>query len=66
GIGIDEEAQNKIFEEYFRAYNAVSFMPNGTGLGLAIASQIAKIHHTHIHVRSKLNEGSTFSIIFNK
>ncbi|MGA3086872.1 MAG: HAMP domain-containing sensor histidine kinase [Thermodesulfobacteriota bacterium] len=66
GIGMAEDVQDRIFEEYFRTNNAVSFMPNGTGLGLAIASQIAKIHHTHINVNSKINEGSTFSIIFNK
>jgi signal transduction histidine kinase len=66
GIGMAENVQDKIFEEYFRTNNAVSFMPNGTGLGLAIAYQIAKIHHTHIDVNSKINEGSTFSIVFNK
>ncbi len=66
GIGMAEEVKDRIFEEYFRTNNAVSFMPNGTGLGLAIASQIARIHHTHIDVASKLGEGSTFSIVFNK
>jgi len=66
GIGLAEDVRDRIFEEYFRTNNAVSFMPNGTGLGLALASQIAKIHHTHINVSSKINEGTTFSIVFNK
>ena len=64
GIGIHEKNIEKIFNEFFRSNNAVNFHNNGTGLGLSIAKEIASIHDTTIHVESKLNEGSCFSLIF--
>jgi len=64
GIGIPEKNIDKIFNEFFRSNNAVDFHNNGTGLGLSIAKEIATIHNTAIHVESKLNEGSCFSVIF--
>ena len=64
GIGIPEENINKIFNEFFRSNNAVSFHNNGTGLGLSIVKEIATIHNTNIHVESELNKGSCFSLVF--
>ncbi len=64
GIGIPEKNLSSIFNEFFRSNNAVEFHKNGSGLGLSIAKQIANIHNTTIQVESKLNEGSSFSIIF--
>jgi signal transduction histidine kinase len=65
GIGIPEKNISKIFNEFFRSNNAVNFLNNGTGLGLSIAKEIASIHNATIQVESKLNEGSTFSVIFH-
>jgi len=64
GIGIPEKNISKIFNEFFRSNNAVNFHGNGTGLGLSIAQEIAYIHNATIQVESKLNEGSSFSVIF--
>jgi signal transduction histidine kinase len=61
GIGIDEKYQSRIFDEYFRANQAVAVNERGTGLGLAIAMEIAIIHDTKIEVESAPGKGSAFS-----
>jgi len=61
GIGIDEKYQSRIFDEYFRANQAVDVNEHGTGLGLAIVKEIAQIHETNIEVESALGKGSVFS-----
>lgn len=61
GIGIDEQYQNRIFEEYFRVNQAVAVNERGTGLGLAVAREIAQIHDTNIEVESAPGKGSVFS-----
>ena len=61
GIGIDEKHLHRIFEEYFRANQAVAVNERGTGLGLAIALEIAEIHGATIEVESTLGKGSVFS-----
>ncbi len=64
GIGIPEENQGKIFNEFFRSNNAVAFHKNGTGLGLSIVKEIASIHNTNVRIESKLDKGSCFSMVF--
>lgn len=56
GIGIPEENLSKIFNLYYTT------KPNGTGLGLAHAQQIISEHGGTIHVHSRKNEGTTFTI----
>ncbi|MDC3415742.1 two-component system histidine kinase PnpS [Aquibacillus salsiterrae] len=62
GIGIPEDFQSRIFERFFRVDRARSRNTGGTGLGLAIVKRIVEAHHGTIHVKSKLNQGSTFEI----
>ncbi len=62
GIGISDDAQKNIFDEFFRAPNAVDKKITGTGLGLSIAKKIAEDHHGDIEVNSKENVGSTFRV----
>ncbi|MDZ7316594.1 MAG: response regulator [candidate division KSB1 bacterium] len=62
GIGISEEAQKYIFDEFYRAPNALAKKITGTGLGLAIAKKIAEDHHGNIRVESRENAGSTFRV----
>lgn len=66
GIGIEEKNLSRIFNEYFRSYEAAEKYENGTGLGLAIAKRIAEMHRTDILVDSAKGEGSTFLIPFRK
>jgi signal transduction histidine kinase len=60
GIGISEENQARIFQQFERvsAKTAVA----GLGLGLFISEQIVAAHGGSIVVESKINEGSLFRV----
>lgn len=62
GIGIPEECQDKIFERFYRVDKARSRETGGTGLGLAITKNIVLMHDGAIRVKSKVDEGSTFTV----
>jgi len=64
GIGIPEEAQNRIFERFFRVDKARSKELGGTGLGLAIVKHIMEAHGGHATCQSTLGQGSRFSLFF--
>jgi signal transduction histidine kinase len=61
GIGISGENIQHIFDRFkrFRPDDEVSY-----GLGLPIVRTIAEFHHLEIKVDSKLNEGTSFRILF--
>ncbi|MBG6188554.1 ATP-binding protein [Flavobacterium sp. CAN_S2] len=61
GIGIAEEKIEKIFENFQQASSGTSRLYGGTGLGLAIVKQLIEPQGGKIIVKSKVNEGSTFS-----
>lgn len=58
GIGIDVEAQRKIFNLFERAPSAKKY--GGLGLGLYVVNNIVKGHGGTIRVESKLGQGTTF------
>jgi two-component system sensor histidine kinase ResE len=62
GCGIPEEDLPFVFERFYKADKARTRGRSGTGLGLAIAKNIIEAHKGYISVRSKINEGTTFSI----
>jgi two-component system OmpR family sensor kinase len=62
GIGIPPEAQDRIFDRFFRTDLARAHCPKGTGLGLAICKWIAEVHHGRIEVQSELGKGSRFML----
>ena len=64
GIGIAAEDIAKVFDRFYRAER--SRTKNGTGLGLAITKEIAEFHQGSISLKSRLGEGSTFSLVFSK
>ena len=62
GLGIDESDQERIFERFYRVDKARSQSLGGTGLGLAIVKHIVQSHKGQLQLKSKLNQGSTFTI----
>lgn len=62
GVGIPQEAQEKIFERFYRVDKNRSRETGGTGLGLAITKNVIAMHQGAIRVYSKENEGTTFSV----
>jgi len=64
GMGIAEEQIEKVFEEFYRTDKSRSKDIEGFGLGLSIVKKIAQIHSAEVRVKSLLNTGTTFSVIF--
>ncbi|MFP4024280.1 MAG: ATP-binding protein [Thiohalospira sp.] len=63
GIGLSEDEINKLFDEFFRVKNEQTKHITGSGLGLPIVRKVLDLYHGDIHVESKLNEGSTFTVV---
>lgn len=61
GIGIDEQAKQKLFESFSQADSSITRKYGGTGLGLYVTKQLAEQMHGHIEVESEPGKGSTFS-----
>jgi two-component system phosphate regulon sensor histidine kinase PhoR len=66
GIGIPQQYQEQIFEKFFRVPSGDVHNTKGYGLGLNYVANVIKRHGAKIKVDSKPDEGSTFTIIFNK
>jgi signal transduction histidine kinase len=62
GIGIAASDIEKIFQPFFRSSNALYYP--GTGIGLALTNSIVRLHNGTIEVKSELNQGTTFHIVF--
>ena len=60
GFGIAEEHLTRIFERFYRTDIARSRKEGGSGLGLSICKHIIEAHGQTMHVRSRLDVGSTF------
>lgn len=63
GIGMDESTQAKIFESYTQADASTTRRFGGSGLGLTISRKYAELMGGDIQVSSRLNIGSTISLI---
>jgi len=61
GIGMTENMIPTIFDNFQQAASSTARQYGGTGLGLAIVKQLVERQGGTINVKSKLNEGSTFS-----
>ena len=66
GIGIAEEHLPRIFERFYRTDRGRSRDVGGTGLGLAICKHIIEAHGQTMHVRSKLDVGTTIGFTLER
>ena len=62
GIGIDAQAQKKLFGMFTKIKDARVRNPLGVGLGLAICKQLVEMMGGQIWINSAYGVGSTFSI----
>ncbi|HEX2607087.1 MAG TPA: PAS domain S-box protein [Flavisolibacter sp.] len=61
GIGIPKEAQQHLFEKFYRANNAVNIQ--GTGLGLNIVKRYMELLKGSIHFESEEGQGTVFHLL---
>lgn len=59
GCGMSPEMIDRVFEPFYTTKH------NGTGLGMAIVFRILKENNAGIQVKSKLGEGTTFTLFFS-
>lgn len=64
GIGISKEDQERLFERFYRVDKDRSRLTGGSGLGLAIVKNILDLHQIELKLKSELNLGTCFSLIF--
>jgi CheY-like chemotaxis protein/two-component sensor histidine kinase len=62
GIGIPEEARERLFNPFVQASSHTSRVYGGSGLGLAITKRIVDILGGQIEVETAEGEGTTFSV----
>lgn len=58
GIGIGQDAMDKIFMPFFTSKKT------GSGIGLSLSRQIMQMHKGSISVRSRVGNGATFTLVF--
>lgn len=63
GIGMSEDEQKRIFEEFTQANEATRKMFGGTGLGLTISRRLLEAMNGTISVRSAPGTGSSFDVV---
>ena len=66
GIGIPKEAQERVFERFYRVDKSRSKSTGGTGLGLAIVKHIVAQHEAQISLESEEGAGTEIKVVFLK
>lgn len=62
GVGMSEDFLDRIFMPFEQAENKTSIKYGGTGLGMAITHNLVELLGGTIRVKSKLNEGTIFTV----
>jgi signal transduction histidine kinase/ligand-binding sensor domain-containing protein/DNA-binding response OmpR family regulator len=63
GIGIPEDKQERIFENFFQNQVPGSMLNQGSGIGLSLVKEFVKLHNGTVTVESKPGKGSCFTVI---
>lgn len=63
GVGIDTRHYDRLFKKFSRIDNPLSTEVGGSGIGLYLLKQIVDLHEGRAQVTSRLQKGSTFTII---
>ena len=61
GVGISDEDQGKVFEEFRQVGDDGKLASQGTGLGLTLSRRFVELHGGKIWVESELGKGSVFT-----
>ncbi len=62
GIGIPEDSLGKIFDAFYQADSSMARGYGGVGLGLAITKELVTAHGGTIRVKSRVSEGTSFTV----
>jgi signal transduction histidine kinase len=62
GIGIEAEAQKRVFERFYQVVGTRRRRRGGTGLGLALVKEITESYGGTVGVESTEGQGSTFTV----
>jgi two-component system, OmpR family, phosphate regulon sensor histidine kinase PhoR len=66
GIGMSAETMKYMYERFYRGDTSDRHDVQGFGIGLSYVKYIVDAHNGTIHVKSKKNEGTKFTIYFPK
>jgi len=66
GIGMTPKQLKNVFEEFMQAETSTSKKYGGTGLGLPISKKITEMMDGKIEIKSKVGDGTTFTITIPK
>ncbi|MBT4968770.1 MAG: HAMP domain-containing histidine kinase [Bacteroidetes bacterium] len=64
GVGMKPDALKKLFKDHFEGHTVGTAGEIGSGLGLSIVKRILDAHNFKIDVKSQINEGTDFTILF--
>ncbi len=65
GIGMSQEAQDRLFTTFEQADNSITRRFGGSGLGLAISRKLSRLMNGDITVRSIPDQGTIFTLTLN-
>ena len=62
GIGLTNDALEKIFDRFYQVNNDNNILNQGSGIGLSITQEFVKLHGGNIKVESQAGKGSIFTV----